>query len=247
MSISAAADLLRQSRNTVVLTGAGISTPSGIPDFRSSKNGLWSKVDPMEVASLETFRTRPEKFFAWIKPLAKQIQDANPNDAHIALSQLEQEGFIRCIITQNIDRLHHAAGSKIVHEIHGTVATMTCVSCYQTQQSEQYMKSYIIDGDIPQCPICGELLKPDVILFGEQLPVATWQASESAANECDVIIVVGSSLEVMPVAGLPMLALNTGAKLIILNQSPTYLDERAEVVLNEDVATTLPRIADELI
>ena len=246
MSIHKAAELLRHSSNTVVLTGAGISTPSGIPDFRSNGDGLWNKVDPMQVASLETFRTHPENFFDWIRPLAQKITNAKPNAAHIALSEMEQRGFVSSIITQNIDRLHHDAGSKIVHEIHGNVGTMTCVSCYRKESSAKHMILFFEDGLLPKCPHCGHILKPDAILFGEQLPVKTWQASEIAIKDCDVLMVAGSSLEVMPVAGLPMQALNKGAKLIILNHTPTYINNRASVVINDDLATILPIIANEL-
>ena len=247
MTIQKAADLIGNSRNTVVLSGAGISTPSGIPDFRSSENGLWTKFDPMEVASLNTFRTRPEKFFEWIRPLLIQILEAQPNSAHIALSQLEQSGHISAVITQNIDGLHQKAGSKVVHEIHGGLNTLTCVSCYHQHDASLFTDKFVIKGDIPMCPDCGSILKPDAILFGEQLPVKTWEASHAAVRACDVIVVVGSSLEVMPVAGLPMEAVNNGAHLIIINQSATYIDERAEVILNDDVAVSLPKIADEIL
>jgi NAD-dependent deacetylase len=247
MSIEQAADLIRNSRNTVVLTGAGISTPSGIPDFRSNNNGLWNKIDPMEVASLSAFRLQPEKFFNWIRPLVKDILDAEPNAAHLALSRLEKKGFIHSIITQNIDGLHQGAGSTTVYEIHGALDTLTCVSCYRNYQTSLYIEPFIEKGKIPTCSDCGNTLKPDAILFGEQLPVKTWQACVKAARTCDVMIVAGSSLEVMPVAGLPMEAIRSGAKIIIINQSPTYVDIRAEVVLHDDVANILPKIADEIL
>lgn len=247
MSIEHAYDLIRNSGNTVVLTGAGISTPSGIPDFRSNSDGLWNNIDPMEVASLSAFRLQPEKFFKWIRPLVKDILDAEPNAAHYALARMEKAGYIHSTITQNIDGLHQRAGSKTIHEIHGTLDTLTCVSCYRNYQTSLFTKPFIEIGEIPTCPDCGNTLKPDAILFGEQLPVEVWLASETAARNCEVMIVIGSSLEVMPVAGLPMEAIKAGAKLIIVNQSPTYVDERAEVVLHDDVAKILPRIADELI
>lgn len=247
MSIEHAYDLIRKSENTVVLTGAGISTPSGIPDFRSNSDGLWNNIDPMEVASLSAFRVHPEKFFKWIRPLVNDILDAEPNAAHYALARMEKAGYIHSIITQNIDGLHQRAGSKTIHEIHGTLDTLTCVSCYRHYETSLFTEPFIEIGEIPTCPDCGNTLKPDVILFGEQLPVEVWKSSETAVRNCEVMIVVGSSLEVMPVAGLPMEAINAGAKLIIVNQSPTYVDERAELVLHDDVAKILPRIADELI
>ncbi|MCH7662428.1 MAG: NAD-dependent deacylase [Chloroflexi bacterium] len=247
MSIDKAADLIRNSRNTVALTGAGISTPSGIPDFRSDSNGLWNEHDPMEVASLNAFRINPEKFFRWIRPLLKDMLNAEPNLAHLALAALGDAGYIQTIVTQNIDGLHQSAGSKIVYEIHGSIETLTCVSCYHKYPASQFIESFMIRGEIPNCPDCENTLKPNAILFGEQLPIKTWKSSQNAAHDCDLMIIAGSSLEVMPVAGLPMEAVNSGAKIIILNQSPTYLDERAEIVIHDDIALTLPMIADELI
>jgi NAD-dependent deacetylase len=247
MSFERASDLIRNSRNTVVLTGAGISTPSGIPDFRSNNDGLWNKFDPMEVASLSAFRLKPENFFNWIRPLVKDILEAEPNAAHLALSRLEEAGYIQNIITQNIDGLHQSAGSKKVHEVHGTLNSLTCVSCYRQYRASLFIEPFIDRGEMPTCPDCGSTLKPDAILYGEQLPVKTWQDSQNAVRSCEVMIVAGSSLEVMPVAGLPMEAINAGAKIVIVNQSPTYVDELAEIVLNDDVAAALPKIADELI
>lgn len=247
MSLNKAAELIRNSRSTVVLTGAGISTPSGIPDFRSSNNGLWTKFNPMEVASINSFQLHPERFFDWIRPLANQILKAEPNSAHLALSRLEGSGHIKAIITQNIDGLHQRAGSRVVHEIHGGLSSLTCVSCYHQHEASLFVESFVENGEIPLCPDCGGILKPDVVLFGEELPAATWQASQEAVRNCDVLLAVGSSLEVMPVAGLPMEALNCGARLVIINKSPTYMDERAEVILNDDVAVVLPKIADEIL
>lgn len=247
MSVVKAADLVRNSRSTIVLTGAGISTPSGIPDFRSNSNGLWNEHDPMEVASLNAFRINPEKFFSWIRPLLKDMLNAEPNSAHLALAALEDAGFVQTIVTQNIDGLHQSAGSKIVYEIHGSLESLTCVSCYHQYPSSQFEESFMIRGEIPICPDCENTLKPNAILFGEQLPKKTWLSCKKAVQKCEVMIVAGSSLEVMPVAGLPMEAINSGAKIIILNHSPTYLDVRAEVVIHDDIALTLPMIADELI
>lgn len=242
-----AAKLIREAEHTVVLTGAGISTPSGIPDFRSAGSGLWTRYDPMEVASLTAFRYRPEKFFDWLRGLAHNMTQAQPNPAHIALAQLEQAGAIQTIITQNIDRLHQRAGSKNVLEVHGSMSTLTCISCYQQYGSEQFIKPYLENGEIPRCPNCGNVLKPDVVLFEEQLPFRTWLQAQTETKECDLMLVCGSSLEVTPVANLPYQALENGAHLIIVNNTPTYVDERADVVLREDVAEVVPRIAAEVI
>ena len=246
-AIDFAADLIRQSRHAVALTGAGMSTPSGIPDFRSSGTGLWSRDEPLEVASLSTFRTKPGLFFEWFRPLARQMFDARPNAAHFALAKLEQHGFIKAVITQNVDVLHQRSGSKTVIEMLGTLLTLTCTQCYHQAQADVYIASFVEDGTLPSCPKCGALLKPDVILFGEQLPQSAWFAAQRAARSCDVMLVVGSSLEVLPVAGLPMQALDRGAHLIIINNAPTYLNIRADAVFFNDVAEILPAIAERVL
>jgi NAD-dependent deacetylase len=242
-AIEDAAELVRKAKRVVVLTGAGISTPSGIPDFRSEGTGLWSREEPLEVASLTTFRVAPERFFQWFRPLAGQIFYAEPNAAHLALAQLGEAGHVTTIITQNIDALHQKAGSKCVVETHGTMRTLTCTRCYRKFESELYLKRFINDGTIPTCLQCNGILKPDVILFGEQLPHAAWVQAQRAARQCDLMLVAGSSLEVLPVAGLPMQALDRGAHLIIINNTPTYVNVRADVVIMNDVASIIPEIA----
>ncbi len=246
-AIEFAADLFRQSKHAVVLTGAGLSTPSGIPDFRSTGTGLWAKDEPLEVASLHTFRTAPEKFFQWFRPLASQIFNAQPNLAHWALAELEKAGRVDSIITQNIDTLHQKAGSKIVIEMHGTMQTLTCTQCYHQVNAEPYLAPFVERGEIPHCPKCGQILKPDVILFGEQLPQTAWAKAQRAARHCDLMLVAGSSLEVLPVAGLPMQALDRGAHLIIINNTQTYLNVRADAAILEDVATIIPAIAERVL
>jgi NAD-dependent deacetylase len=245
-AIEFSAELLRKAQRTVVLTGAGLSTPSGIPDFRSEGTGLWSHDEPLEVASLSTFRTDPGKFYAWFRPLASQIFDAKPNHAHYTLAELEIKGYIRTIVTQNIDLLHQKAGSKNVIEMHGTLATLSCTRCFQQVEALPYLKTFVEKGEIPHCPACGAVLKPDVILFGEQLPQKAWFAAQRASRACDLMMVAGSSLEVLPVAGLPIQALDRGAHLIILNHSSTYLDVRADSVIQGDVADMLPAIAEQV-
>lgn len=247
MLIERAARLFLDSKYAIALTGAGISTPSGIPDFRSTKDGLWTKYDPMEVASLYTFRIRPEKFYSWFRPLTKMIIEAQPNAAHIALARLEQAGILKEIVTQNIDGLHQRSGSEKVQEIHGTMNSLTCVSCFNKHNSSEFLEAFIEKGEIPHCSQCGSILKPDAILVGEQLPMRTWKAVEMAVKRCDLMLIAGSSLEVVPVARLPYEAVSRGAKLIVINNEPTYIDSRAEVVLHQDVADALPSIADLII
>jgi NAD-dependent deacetylase len=241
-ALACAAEIIHNSRSAVALTGAGISTPSGIPDFRSADSGLWEKYDPFEVASLSAFRYYPEKFFEWMRPLARGMQNALPNPAHVGLARLQKAGFLKTIITQNIDYLHQRAGATHVLEVHGSMQTLTCTQCYRQYAAAAFSGPYLDHGIIPHCPDCGSILKPDVILFGEQLPARTWLAAQEAVNQCDLMIVAGSSLEVLPVAGLPMRALDHGAHLIVINQTPTYIDLRADIVFSMDVAEAIPHL-----
>jgi NAD-dependent deacetylase len=246
-NIEYTAELLRKAKYAVVLTGAGISTPSGIPDFRSEGTGLWSRDEPLEVASLSTFRTDPERFFVWFRPLASQIFNATPNPAHQALAELEKAGRIQCVITQNIDALHHKAGSRFVIEMHGTLRTLSCTQCFRKAEAKDCLKAFVEQGELPRCPDCNGLLKPDVILFGEQLPHKAWYDAQRESRRCDLMLVAGSSLEVLPVAGLPMQAIDRGSHLVILNNAKTYLNVRADVVIQEDVAAIMPAIAEQVI
>ena len=245
--IQRAAGLIRKSRQSVVLTGAGFSTPSGIPDFRTAGSGLWTRFLPMEVASLSTFRYDPDKFFTWLRPLASHMLTALPNAAHLALADLEKSGYFTTIITQNIDGLHTRAGSKNVLEVHGTLNTLTCVGCYRQYQAGGLMEIYLEEGRIPRCPDCKSILKPDVILFEEQLPVRTWMKAEEASKACDLMLVAGTSLEVMPSAALPLKAVEHGAHLILVNRTPTYIDVRADILIEGDVSAVIPLIAGELL
>jgi len=241
-----AVNILRNAQHVVVLTGAGSSTPSGIPDFRSPGSGLWTRFLPMEVASLSTFRYLPERFFEWLRPLASHMINAQPNPSHIALAQMEVGGYINTIITQNIDGLHQRAGSIHVLEVHGTLNSLTCVGCYQQYPSNEFIGAYIDHGDIPYCPACERILKPDAVLFEEQLPANIWLEARQASEACDVMIVAGSSLEVMPVASLPAKAKEHGAEIIVINKSDTYIDRQAAAVLTGDVAEIIPSLAAEL-
>jgi NAD-dependent deacetylase len=244
--IDFAAELFQQAKHAIVLTGAGISTPSGIPDFRSEGTGLWSKTEAMKVASLSTFRYDPTQFYNWFRPLASRIINAAPNEAHIALAEMEKTGYIKTVITQNIDILHQKATSNNVIETHGTLRTLSCTQCYRQFESPPYLEPFVTKGKIPSCPDCNAILKPDVILFGEQLPQREWFKAQDAARRCDLMLVVGSSLEVLPVAGLPMQTLDRGGHLIIINHTPTYLNVRADVVFTEDAATLLPLLAEQV-
>lgn len=245
--IQRAADLIRNAKKGVALTGAGFSTPSGIPDFRTSTSGIWNNVDPMEVASLTAFRRNPQKVYRWLRPFVKKILDAKPNPAHKALSQLGAAGHFQAVITQNIDGLHQRAGSEEVYEVHGSFASLTCTRCFTQYKGENFVAPFVKDGMIPICPKCSGILKPDAIFFEEQLPYQTWQLTEKALANADLMLVGGSSLIVMPVAGLPLKAVNNHIPLIIVNKTPTYMDPRAEIVISGDVAEVLPRLLKEVL
>lgn len=237
-----AADLLRRARHAVALTGAGVSTGSGIPDFRSPGSGIWERVDPLEVASIFAFRRKPEAFFDWIRPLARLMLEAQPNPAHLALAQLERAHLLQAIITQNIDGLHQKAGSCHVLEVHGHMREATCMRCYRVFASDLFIDAFLADGKIPVCPACGNILKPNTILYGEQLPALVIQEALRHARQCDVMLVAGSSLEVAPASELPRLAHEHGAHVILINLQPTYLDAEAEVRIHADVTQVLPQV-----
>ena len=176
----------------------------------------------------------------------KKMIDAEPNAAHIALADMDEIGLLKSVVTQNIDGLHQKAGSKQVFEVHGTINTLTCVLCYTQYPVEEFSDPYIRHGIIPECPKCQGVLKPDAILFEEQLPRKTWLKVEEQIKQCDLLLIAGSSLEVFPVARLPYNAVTQGAALIIINNQETYIDSRADVVIHQDVAEALPNIAEFL-
>lgn len=245
-----AAELLRSARHAVAFTGAGISTPSGVPDFRSQGSGLWERFDPMKVASVEVFQNHPERFYDWLRPLLQTTWNAQPNAAHDALARLETAGILKAVITQNIDDLHQRAGSKTVYEVHGSLRTLTCPHCravYPSSDFRQALEHLEADNGLPHCPSCSQILKPDIILFGETLPVDAWEQSEEHCRQADVMLVVGSSLEVYPAAALPEIAVEHRAKLIINNFTPTHLDHHAQAVFHSNVAEILPELVRRIL
>ncbi len=241
-SIARAARLLRRSRYPIALTGAGISTPSGIPDFRSPGTGLWETVNPMQVASIYAFRRHPEAFYDWIRPLARRMAEARPNPGHLALAKLEARGYLEAVITQNIDDLHQQAGSTEVLEVHGHLRSATCIDCYRVQPTDELIATVLASDDVPRCPHCGGVMKPNVVLFGEQLPVEVVNAAMAHVHAADLMLIAGSSLEVVPVSQLPLRVHRRGGRLIVINLTPTPADDVAEVVIHEDAAEILPRI-----
>ncbi len=242
-AVNEAIAILKKANYVVALTGAGISTPSGIPDFRSPSSGLWEHDDPMVVANIQTFKQTPARFFDWMRPLLKSMLVAAPNAAHLALAQLERSGVLKAIITQNIDTLHTRANSQTIYEVHGHMRDSTCLRCYTVYPAEVSADAVLELNEIPYCPDCGGVLKPNIIMFGEMLPVRVMNDAKKAIRQCDVIIAIGTSLEVAPVGDLPMLAKSLGAKFIIINLGETYADNMADVVIHADVIDVLPKIA----
>ena len=241
-----AADLLRAARRALAFTGAGISTPSGIPDYRSPGVGLWEKLDPMASASLRAFSVDPESFYRNMQPLVKTWLAAKPNAAHRALADLESWGYLACIITQNVDNLHQRSGSKNVWELHGKLRQAKCLRCNCVLDADGLLADYVARQVVPRCAVCGSPLKPDVVLFGESLPRYIFMEAAGEAERADLVLVVGSSLEVAPASDLPYLALRHGAKIVVMNSAPTPIDAQAAAVVRGDLAVMLPRLAQML-
>jgi NAD-dependent deacetylase len=242
--IEQAAALIVNSHYVVALTGAGISTPSGIPDFRSPGSGLWERFNPMLIASSFSFRLQPQAFYEWARPLARKLLEAEPNPAHRALAELEGMGLLKAVITQNIDNLHQRAGSKRVLELHGNMRQATCLKCRKVVSTQGMIERFLEEGEVPNCQ-CGGLLKPNVVLIGEPLPKWVLLEAWGEAERCDLMLVVGSSLEITPASEIPFVALRCGAKSIVVNYQSTPLDSQADVVIHEDVAEVLPQIIGE--
>jgi NAD-dependent deacetylase len=240
------AELIRSAGSAVALTGAGISVPSGIPDFRTPGTGLWENVDPMEVAHIDVFRRDPERFWHFYGDRFAALEDKRPNGAHEALATLERNGLLDAVITQNIDRLHRKAGSERVIEVHGTIDHASCLRCGARHDLEETRRRLAEDGQVPRCD-CGEPLKPDVVLFGEFLPEAAMAEALALAAGADVLLCIGSSLEVYPVAGLPQVTLDAGGSVAIVTQGRTSFDRQAAVKLTGDVEDELRALAAALI
>ena len=238
MSIERLAELLERRRPCLVLTGAGISTESGIPDFRSAE-GIWAQYDPYEVAHVDALRRDPAGVWEFYALRLDALARAEPNDGHRALAELEERGWIRAVITQNVDGLHQRAGSREVVEVHGSLREAECVHCGVRVP----MADALAALPLPPCPECGEVLKPGVVMFGEMLPAAAIERAQALAAEACLLLVVGSSLEVHPVAALPAETLGAGGALAIVNRGSTPWDPEAEVVIDAGAGETLSGLA----
>jgi NAD-dependent deacetylase len=243
---SALADLIRGARSVVALTGAGISVPSGIPDFRAPGTGLWENVDPMEVAHIDVFRRDPERFWQFYGHRFQTLGAKQPNDAHRALVTLERAGLLDAVITQNIDQLHARAGTRSLVEVHGTIGHASCLRCGAAFDADEVRARHEAAPDgVPRCD-CARPLKPDVVLFGEYLPLDAMARAEQLAAGAELLLCIGSSLEVYPVAQLPALTLAAGGRIAIITHGPTQFDSRATVRLGGDVVDELTAVLAEL-
>jgi NAD-dependent deacetylase len=238
------AELLHGARNAVVLTGAGVSVPSGIPDFRTPGTGLWEKVDPMEVAHIDSWRRDPDRFWSFYGDRFASLVDKQPNEAHLALAELERRGLIQAVITQNIDRLHRLAGTERLIEVHGSIEWSVCLECGDRVGIERVIE--LLGSGAPGCPGCSAPLKPDVVLFGELLPDRAMAEAQALALDADLMVCVGSSLEVYPVAGLPAMARGSGGRLALVTQGRTPYDADADVKLEGDVVEELRAVLNAL-
>jgi NAD-dependent deacetylase len=236
------AELIRANQPCVALTGAGVSTESGIPDFRSA-DGIWAQFDPYEVASIEAFHRDPARVWEFYALRLDVLADACPNAAHEALAALETAGLVQAVITQNVDRLHAAAGSRDVVEVHGSIAQARCLSCGAVVAREDLVGLL----PLPHCPRCANVLKPDVVMFGELLPVDAIDRATTLAQGAGLLLVVGSSLEVWPVAGLPDDTIAAGGRVAIVNRDPTPYDARADLVVHASAGETLAACARALL
>jgi NAD-dependent deacetylase len=235
--VNALAALVRERQPCVVLTGAGISTESGVPDFRSP-SGIWAEYDPMEYATIDAFRRDPVKVWEFYAARFEVLTRAEPNAGHLALAELERLGLVRAVVTQNIDGLHERAGSRDVIEVHGSIRTAGCLECGERVSLEKVVAA-LSEHPAPPCPRCGSILKPDVVMFGELLPAAAMERASELARQAGVLLVVGSSLEVYPVAGLPDETVSAGGALAIVNRGPTPFDGLAKVRIDAGAGETL--------
>jgi NAD-dependent protein deacetylase/lipoamidase len=236
------AALVRERQPCVVLTGAGISTESGIPDFRSP-GGIWAKYDPMEYATIAAFRTDPVKVWEFYALRFELLTTAEPNAGHLALAELERRGLVAAVVTQNVDGLHVRAGSRAVVEVHGSIRSASCLDCGERVPLEDVVAA-LQDAPAPPCPRCGAVLKPDVVMFGELLPAAAIDRATELARQAGLLLVVGSSLEVHPVAGLPVETVSAGGQLAIVNRGPTPFDHLASVRIDGGAGETLSALAE---
>jgi NAD-dependent deacetylase len=241
--IKSAVGMIKQSNFVVALTGAGISTESGIPDFRGP-DGLWKRYDPMKVATIDAFMSDPSAY--WQRALErKSLVEAKPNRGHLALAELERIGKLKAVITQNVDGLHQKAGCSYVIELHGSAYTAHCLNCGRKYLRVDILKR-VEEGELPPTCECGGIIKPDVILFGEPLPKDALEGAMQQSSMCDLMLVLGTSLTVYPAAHMPDIAKQNGAKIIIVNMEPTERDFLGDIVILGRTGEILPKIVEKV-
>jgi NAD-dependent deacetylase len=242
VTIELAAEILRSTRAGIAMTGAGVSAESGIPTFRG-KDGLWTKLDPVKVSSIDTFLADPSAYWQAARERGSIALAAKPNPGHQALAAMEAAGRLVAVITQNTDGLHQVAGTKRVIELHGSGRTVECLECGRREPRADVQARLDVEMP-PRCRHCGShLLKPTVVLFGEAMPPAAVQEAYRLAEASDVVLVVGSSLVVYPAAEIPLVAVRAGARMVVVNAEPTPFDRIAEVVIHGRAGEVLPQIA----
>ncbi|MBP7736668.1 MAG: NAD-dependent deacylase [Spirochaetes bacterium] len=247
INIDRAAEIIESAGSVIALTGAGISTESGIPDFRS-RGGLWEKFDPGEYATIDVFYENPEKVWRMLFEMIDLVRTAKPNPGHAALAELEKMKKLQCLITQNIDNLHQDAGSVNVVEYHGNVSRLECLQCGRTYGKKDIDVGSVVSSRIsPLCKKCGTVLKPTVVLFGESIPHDATVRSEKAARKADVVLVIGTSAVVYPAAGIPLIVKQNNGAIIEFNTEETGLTSYAtDVFVKGKTGDTLPELLRRL-
>jgi NAD-dependent deacetylase len=244
--IEHAVDLIIESKNVSAFTGAGISTESGISDFRS-KGGVWDRYRIVTYQEFIASHDARVEYWSMKKELFNEMKDAKPNKAHIALARLEKKGKLKCLITQNIDGLHQDAGSSMVVELHGTNRKAVCLDCGETWPIED-IQARLEAGDIdPACGKCEGFIKPATVSFGQPMPEQEMIRAFDCAVKCDLLLMIGSSLQVEPAASIPREARQAGARLIYINRTPTPTDNLAEIIFNENAGDVMGKIVERII
>jgi NAD-dependent deacetylase len=240
-----ARDLLRRSQAAVAFTGAGVSTASGVPDFRSP-GGLWSRYQPVPIQEFVRSEEARRRYWEYKRESYAAFAAARPNPAHYTLSRLEADGRLLAVITQNIDGLHQEAGSGRVLELHGTNRRVVCLECHRREPAEGVQRRLEEGCLLPECPHCGGMLKADTVSFGQALPPDVLREAFALATSCDLMLALGSSLLVQPAASIPLAAADAGVPVVVVNREPTPLDRRAAVVLHGEVEEVLPELAADV-
>lgn len=245
MSLEILYDNIKNAEKIVAFTGAGVSTQSGIPDYRTPGKGLWTEYSSSEIISIDGFTQKPDKFYKLFESMYDIFFKAEPNITHKFLAELEMRGKLKALVTQNIDGLHSRAGSINVLELHGTLAEYNCTSCGM-EFGYRKVFNWVRKGiNPPKCTFCGKTIRPKVVFFGEELPSDAMENAVAESRACDLFLVIGTSLQVMPAALLPGYAKSAGAKVCIINMMPTPYDSMADIVINDDLSSVFEYLKEK--